>query len=170
MKSIQTTPEDHRIAWLAALATGIHALEATLPSPVPGLKPGLANIITVMVLLQFGWRTAAWVTALRVLAASLLLGTLLSPTFMLSASGATAAMLVLGLATRLPGAYLGPVGLSLLAALAHMAAQFVVAYALFIPHQGLFNLLPPMMTVAVIFGVLNGIIAQRALNRLAHSS
>ena len=48
---IETTPEDHRIAWLAALAITIHVIESVLPSPLPGLKPGLANVVTIAVLL-----------------------------------------------------------------------------------------------------------------------
>jgi heptaprenyl diphosphate synthase len=163
---VTSTAADHRVAWLAALAIGIHVVESAVPSPVPGVKPGLANIVTVMVLIQFGWRTAAWVAGLRVLVGSLLLGTFLSPTFMLSAAGALASLTVLGLARRLPGTGFGPVGFSLLAALAHTGAQFLTAYGLFIPQPGLLWLLPVLMTAAVIFGVGNGIIAARLLPRI----
>ncbi len=163
---IQTTREDHRIAWLTALAITIHIAESALPSPIPGVKPGLANIITIICLIQYGWRTAAWVAIMRVLVGSILIGTFLSPTFALSMSGALASVIVLGLASRLPGEGLGPVGLSLVAAMAHMAAQFFTAYSLFIPHQGLFNLLPILMTVAVIFGISSGIIANHMINRI----
>lgn len=163
---IQTTRDDHRIAWLTALAVTIHIAESALPSPIPGVKPGLANLITIICLIQYGWRTAAWVAILRVLVGSILIGTFLSPTFALSMSGALASVIVLGLASRLPGEGLGPVGLSLVAAMAHMAAQFFTAYNLFIPHQGLFNLLPILMTVAVIFGISSGIIANHMINRI----
>ena len=61
--------------WLAALAITIHILESAVPTPLPGIKPGLANVVTVITLALFGWRIAAWVTLLRVLAASLLTGT-----------------------------------------------------------------------------------------------
>ena len=98
---IQTTAEDHRIAWLTALAITIHIMESALPAPVPGLKPGLANVITIIVLLQFGWATAAWVSLLRVLCGSLLLGTFLTPAFVLSLGGALSSMGVLWLAVRL---------------------------------------------------------------------
>lgn len=163
---IQTTRDDHRIAWLTALAITIHIAESALPSPIPGVKPGLANIITIICLIQYGWRTAAWVAILRVLVGSILIGTFLSPTFALSMSGALASVIVLGLASRLPGEGLGPIGLSLVAAMAHMAAQFVTAYNLFIPHQGLFHLLPILMTVAVVFGISSGIIANHMINRI----
>ena len=85
---IQTTVDDHRIAKLAALAISLHLVEAVLPSPLPGVKPGLANIVTLFVLYRFDFATAAWVSLLRVFASSLLLGSFLSPTFALSLSGA----------------------------------------------------------------------------------
>jgi len=158
--SIQTTRDDQRIAWLTALAITIHIAEGALPSPIPGVKPGLANIVTIVCLMHYGWRTAVWVAILRVLVGSILIGTFLSPTFALSLSGAVASVTVLGLASRLPLG-LGPVGYSLLAAMAHMTAQFFTAYTLFIPHQGLFHLLPILMTVAVVFGLGSGIIANQ---------
>jgi heptaprenyl diphosphate synthase len=167
--NIQTTRDDQRIAWLTALAITIHIAESALPSPIPGVKPGLANIVTIVCLIQYGWRTAAWVAILRVLVGSILIGTFLSPTFALSLSGAVASVTVLGLASRLP-VELGPVGYSLLAAMAHMAAQFFTAYTLFIPHQGLFHLLPILMTVAVVFGLGSGIIANQIVKSITINS
>ncbi|MCW9024847.1 MAG: Gx transporter family protein [Gammaproteobacteria bacterium] len=164
--TLKSTPEDHRIAWLTALAISIHVLESGLPSPIPGLKPGLANIITITVLCQFGWRTAAWVSMLRVLVGSLILGTFLSPTFMMSLAGATASILLLGLGSKLPGRGFGPIGYSLLAAISHISAQFVTAYMLFIPHPGLWRLFPILLTFAVVLGIVNGIISQLLLKRV----
>ena len=157
---IQTTPEDHRIAWLTALAICIHILESAVPSPLPGLKPGLANVITIAVLLQFGWHTAAWVSMLRVLCGSLLLGTFLSPTFILSMGGAVCSVTILWLACRLPGEGFGAIGYSILAALAHMTGQFVLAWLLFIPHQAIWHLFPVLLTAALLFGIGGGIIAR----------
>lgn len=162
---LQSSRDDLRIAYLAALAIVIHVAEALLPSPLPGIKPGLANIVTVATLCHLGWRSAAWVSLLRVLAGSLLIGSFLSPTFFLSFAGALASLAALGLAARLPG--IGPAGLSVLASLAHMAAQFAVAYLLFIPHPALLGLLPVLMTAALGFGLVNGLIAQSMVRRLA---
>ncbi len=164
--TITTTPEDHLIAWLAALAIAIHIIESVLPSPLPGVKPGLSNVITIVVFVLYGWRTAVWVSMLRVLVGSILIGTFLSPTFMLSFSGAVASLIVLWLASRLPGDGLGPIGLCLLAAMAHMFGQFYIAYLLFIPHEGLFKLLPLLMTAAVVFGIISGIIVRSMLRHL----
>ncbi len=162
-RTLVATVEDHRIALLAALAITIHIAESALPTPLPGIKPGLANIITIATLCLYGLRTAAWVLMLRVLAGSLLLGTFLSPTFALSFSGAVAALLVLSVARLTPGLGFGAVGYSLLAAMAHMAGQFTVAYWLFIPHPALLQLFPVLMTAAVLFGLVSGIIVATML-------
>lgn len=161
---IQTTREDITIAWLTALAITIHVAEGAFPSPLPGLKPGLANVVTIVVLIRFGWSSAAWVSLLRVLMGSLILGTFLSPTFVLSLTGALCSIAVLAPASRLPGTGFGPIGYSVLAALAHMGGQFLAAYWLFIPHPGLFHLLPVLMTAALIFGLLGGIITRTMLD------
>lgn len=158
--------EDQRIAWLAALAICVHILESALPTPLPGVKPGLANVVTVVALVLFGWRVAAWVSMLRVLVGSLLVGTFLSPTFVLSLSGAMASLAVLGLTHRLAGPAVGPLGLCVLAALAHMAAQVFTAYLFFIPHAGLFNLLPVLMSAALAFGIVSGLVSASALDHL----
>ncbi len=98
---LQTTADDHRIAKLAAFAIALHMVEAVIPSPLPGVKPGIANIVTLYVLYQYGFATAAWVSILRVFASSLLLGQFLSPTFALSLSGAVLSLGVLWLAAYL---------------------------------------------------------------------
>ncbi len=162
-KPLRTNKEDYLIAWLTALAISVHIIEAAFPSPLPGVKPGLANVVTVAALILFGWGTAAWVGFLRVLVGSLLVGTFLSPTFALSLAGATASIAVLGIAKALPGVVFGPVGYCVLAAMAHMAAQFGAAYVLFIPHQGLFSLLPVLMTAALVFGLVSGFITKSAI-------
>ena len=102
LTQIQTTEDDHRIAKLAAIAIVLHMVEAVIPSPLPGVKPGIANIVTLYVLYQYGFATAAWVSILRVFASSLLLGQFLSPTFILSLSGALCSLTVMMMAIRLP--------------------------------------------------------------------
>jgi heptaprenyl diphosphate synthase len=161
---IQTTAEDHRIAWLAALAITIHIMESAIPSPLPGLKPGLANVITIAVLIQFGWRAAAWVSMLRVICGSLLLGTFLSPTFILGMGGAVCSMTALWFACRMPGQGFGPIGYSVLAAIAHMTGQFTLAWFLFIPNPAVWRLFPVLLTAALLFGIVSGIIARAMCN------
>ena len=162
---IHTTEDDHRIAKLAALAIGLHLIEAVVPSPLPGVKPGIANIVTLYVLYRFDFATAAWVSLLRVFASSLLFGNFLSPTFALSLSGAIFSLLVLYVAQYLPKRYFGPVSLSIFAAFGHMAAQLLVVRFWLIPHAGVAYLVPIFMAAALLFGFINGLIASGLLKK-----
>ena len=159
--NITTTAEDHHIAKLTALAIGLHLLEAVFPSPLPGVKPGIANIVTLYVLYQYDFATAAWVSLLRVFASSLLLGHFLSPTFVLSLSGAIFSLSALFLAQYLPKRYFSAVTLSIIAAFAHIAGQLIVVRLWLIPHAGVSYLIPIFALAALIFGVINGLITTK---------
>lgn len=154
---------DHHVARMAAFAVGLSVAEAALPSPLPGVKPGLANIVTLLVLQRYGLKTAVWVSLLRVVASSLLLGGFLAPGFMLSLGGAIASVGMLALTRNISPAFFGPVTLSILAACAHIAGQLGVAYMWFIPHAGLFYLVPIFAATALLFGTVNGLIAARLI-------
>ena len=158
---IETTADDHRLAKLAALAIGLAIAEAVVPSPVPGVKPGLANIVTLLVWARYGWRDALWVSLLRVVASSLLLGSFLTPGFALSLTGALASLAALGLTSRLPQRYFGMVTHSVVGAFAHSGGQLTLAYLWLIPHHGLAYLIPLFASAALLFGCVNGLIAMR---------
>ena len=160
---INTTADDHRIAKLAALAIGLHIAEAIIPSPLPGVKPGIANIVTLYVLYRFDFATAAWVSLLRVFASSLLLGNFLSPTFVLSLAGAVSSLFALALGARLPKRWFSPISLSILAAFAHIAGQLLIVRLWLIPHAGIAYLIPVFAAAALIFGLVNGLIAAKLL-------
>lgn len=153
---INTTTQDHHIAKLTALAISLHVLEAVFPSPLPGVKPGIANIVTLYVLVEYGFATAAWVSMLRVFASSLLLGNFLSPTFVLSLSGAIFSLAILFLAQHLPKKYFSVITLSVLAAFAHIAGQLLVVRLWLIPHAGVSYLVPVFALAALVFGLING--------------
>lgn len=171
--TIELTPraDDIAVARLAAVAIALTCIETALPSPIPGVKPGLANIVTLLVLYRFGWKTAWQVSLLRIFAASLLFGTFLSPTFILSLSGGLASLAALWLVDRtLPRALFGPVSASIVAAFAHIVAQLACVYLWLIPHPGLFALAPVFASAALITGVANGLIAAHYLPRFEHAT
>jgi heptaprenyl diphosphate synthase len=155
--------EDHRIARYAAAAIALTVAEAAIPMPLPGLKPGLANIITLVVLARYGWRDAVWVSLLRVVAGSLLLGQFLAPGFFLSLAGALASLAALGAAVHLPRRWFGAVTQSLIAAFAHIAGQLVVARLWLVPHDGVFYLVPFFALAALVFGLGNGLAVAKLL-------
>lgn len=167
---LDSTAEDHHIARMAAVALGLTVLESAIPSPLPGVKPGLANIVTLIVLARYGWRVAAWVSLLRVVAGSLLFGNFLAPGFFLSLSGAVLSLVVLAAAQHLPSRWFGPVSHSICAAFAHIAGQMVVVYLWLIPHAGIAWLIPIFAAAALVFGTVNGVIAARFMNDAAKRS
>ena len=161
--NITTTAEDHHIAKLTALAIGLHMLEAVFPSPLPGVKPGIANIVTLYVLYEYGFATAAWVSLLRVFASSLLLGHFLSPTFVLSLSGAIFSLCTLFFVQYLPKKYFSAISLSIVAAFAHIAGQLIVVRLWLIPQTGVVYLVPIFALAALVFGVVNGMITKKLI-------
>lgn len=162
---IKPGPDDVRIARYAALAIALSVLEAGIPSPIPGIKPGLANIITLIALWRFGWTDAAWISMLRILGSGIVLGGFLSPGFAMSLTGGFCSLLALAAANNLPRRWFGPVSHSLAAAFAHMAGQLILARLWLIPHNGIIHLVPLFAAAALVFGVVNGVIAARLLAR-----
>ena len=159
------TAEDHHVARLAALAMGLSLVDAAIPLPIPGIKPGLANIVVLIVLIRHGIGAAAWVSLLRVFAGALMFGAFLSPGFFLSLSGALCSLAALTFARELPGRYFGAVSLSVIAAFAHIAGQLALVRFWLIPNAGLFSLVPFFALAALVFGTVNGIVAARLLEQ-----
>lgn len=160
---LTATAEDHLIARLTAAAIGLSLVDAAIPMPLPGVKPGLANIVTLIVLIRYGWTTAAWVSGLRVVVVSLLVGQFLAPGFFLSATGAIVSLVLLGVAQHLPRRWFGPVSLSIVAAFGHIGGQLLLARVWLVPNDGVFALAPLFGAAALGFGTLNGLIAARLL-------
>ncbi|MBF0137216.1 MAG: Gx transporter family protein [Magnetococcales bacterium] len=161
---------DLLVAHLAAAAVVAHVLESALPGLGPWFKPGFANMFALVALFQVGWRASVGVSLIRVVVGSLVGGSFLSPAFFLSFAGAMGAVLVMGMAWRLSGGRLGPVGISLLAALAHMAAQVGMAWLLIFGHTGIFMALPWFLAGSWVTGVVNGVLAFLILQYLEKSN
>lgn len=168
--SLPASADDHRIAYLAALAIALTVAEAAIPSPIPGVKPGFANIVVLIVLMRHGFGDAAWVSVLRVVGGSLVLGSFLSPGFWLSLAGASASLAALAAGSLLPQRLFGPVSQSILAAFAHVAGQLALAYVWLIPHPGLIYVVPVLAAAALVFGTVNGVVAARILRQDAGNS
>lgn len=148
----------HRVALLAAYAIALHGFEALIPLPVPWLRLGLANIVTLATLLVLGFRAALFVTLIRVFLASVFTGTFLGPAFLLSLSGGLAGTLAMGLAAPLTPRVFGTVGLSLIGALFHNLAQLTCAYVLFIGNiKPVLIVAPVLVLIGAATGFVNGL-------------
>ena len=114
------------MALSVALAMVLSYLELLLPplsAAVPGIKPGLANILIVFVLYRLGVRDAACVSFLRLALSALLFGSVLSLAY--SAAGACLSLTGMALLRRLDR--FSPVGVSVVGGVLHNAGQILVA-------------------------------------------
>jgi len=155
--------------WLSllALAAALHLFESLLPSLGPWFKPGLANIVTLITLILLGPRAAFSLALARVVIGGFFLGTLLTPTMIVSGSAALVAATVMVLLWRIKCG-LSLIGISLAAAIAHMVTQCVVVEMLIIQQPAIFYLLPPLLLLATTTGWINGAIASAIVNRVQH--
>ena len=145
-----------------ALAMVLSFLESLIPpiSQIPGVKLGLANVLTVFVLYKCGWWEACAVSFVRVLLAALLFGSF--PSLIYSAFGAAFSLLMMIFAKMLLP--LSPIGVSVLGAVAHNSGQILAAYILMGNGAIAYYLIPLIFSGTVsgiAIGVLGGIVMQR---------
>ncbi|HLD29183.1 MAG TPA: Gx transporter family protein, partial [bacterium] len=157
-----------RLSFLACIASALQIAEYGLPSLFPGMKPGLANIITLVVLLRIGFREGLFVAAARTLLSSFILGTFLSPGFFLSISGAFSSAAVMGLVLifNRKSALFSIMGISISGSLAHNFAQLAVMALLIGETRGPLWMVPLLGVSAVATGFLTGIVAAKTCNLL----
>jgi heptaprenyl diphosphate synthase len=67
------------LALLTAFAVALHTVEAGLPNPTPWLRLGLANIITLLTLVIYGFRDGMTVCVLRIFIGSIITTGLFGP-------------------------------------------------------------------------------------------
>ncbi len=152
------------MALLTAIALTIFVVENQLPAPVPvpGVKLGLANIITLVTMLLLGKKEAGAVLLVRVLMGAMFAG---SPsTLLFSAAGGFLAWLVMCLTVGLfDEKQLWIV--SALAGLAHNAGQLLTC-ALVVKTPGIFAYAPILAVSGVLTGVFTGLAAMYLIRAL----
>ncbi|MBI4389676.1 MAG: Gx transporter family protein [Nitrospinae bacterium] len=154
------------MALLVGLGAALHRVEALLPLPSPWIKLGLANIMTMIAIAFLGTREAFAVTFLRVVLGSILGGTFLGPTFLLSLAGGMAGTFAMVLVYRKGRGTFSMVGVSVAGACAHTAAIVVCVYGLFVRQNAFLNLFPFFLTFALISGVATGFLADALARHL----
>ena len=152
---------------LTAIALTIFMIENQIPAPVPipGVKLGLANIITLVTMVLLGRREAGAVLLVRILMGSIFAG---SPsTLIYSMAGGLLAYLVMCLTISLFNEKQLWI-VSALSAIAHNAGQ-LMACALIVKTPGVMAYAPILAVSGVITGVFTGFAAMyliRALKKM----
>ncbi len=151
------------MALLTVIALTVFLVEAQIPAPVPipGIKLGLANIVTVFAVFVLGGQEAALILASRIFLGAVFAGNF-STIFYSAGGGLLALLTTVGLKRVLTGGQLWVAGV--LGAVAHSIGQMAVAAALTGTPSLLFYL-PVMLVCSIFTGLFTGLCAQLLVNR-----
>ena len=157
------TRELTQMALLTAIALTIFMIEAQIPAlvPIPGVKLGLANIVTVFAVFAMGPGEAASILFVRIFLGAVFAGNF-STIFYSGAGGLVAILVTIGLRKILTLKQLWVAGA--LGAIGHSVGQMAMAI-LITGTPGIIVYLPMMIVCSIITGIFTGLCAQLMLNR-----
>jgi len=150
------------LAVLITFAVVIHTVEAALPlpMPVPGVRLGLANIITLLTLIIFGLRSALIVAVVRTILGSLFIGGLFGFGFWLSITAGVASSLAMALVLILQKKDLvSLLSVSVIGAAVHNLTQLTMASLIIANMALLKGYFPLLLLLSVPTGIFTGLAA-----------
>ena len=161
-----TTIKPRKIATLGlltAIALTIFMVEAQIPPivPLPGVKLGLANIVTVFTVFALSPRDGILVLSARIFLGAVFAGNF-STIFYSAAGGTCAVGLTILLRRILKKNQLWVAGC--LGAIAHSVGQMAMAMLL-LGTPSIIIYLPVMIIISIITGLITGLCAQFLINR-----
>ena len=151
------------LALLTAIALTVFLIEAQIPPivPIPGVRLGLANIVTVFAVFAIGSKEGAAVLLCRIFLGAVFAGNF--STILYSAAGGFSAIAVtVGMKKLLTTRQLW--GAGALGAMAHNIGQMAAAVAIS-QTPSLVIYLPLLLAIAIVTGSLTGLSAQILLHR-----
>ena len=147
-------------AMFAAVALALGGLEGLLTPFLPlGIKPGFSNIVTMYCARRLGLLNALFVTLFKGVFALLTRG---GVAFAMSMAGGLLSALCTGLLLRREQRRFGTVGIGVLGALVHNAAQLAVAVVLL--GKSALALAPMLVLFGVLCGIVTGTVLYFTLN------
>ena len=155
-------------AELTALALALGVMEQSIPAaviPVPGVKLGLANIVTLFALYALGPGQALMILAARCLLGSMFAGNLNALLFSLLGGLAAMGTMILLARTGRFSVY----GVSAGGAAAHSCGQMAAA-VLTLGNTAPLRYLPVLLGVSLLTGALTGLAASCLFRALAHTN
>lgn len=148
-------------ALLSAVASGIFVLESQIPAPLPGVKLGLANGITMAAVFLLGWKQAAAILFTRIILGSLCTGLAQLPYSLVGGLCSILAVLAVRCVLRPNQLWVA----SALGGMAHNIGQIAVAIAI-TQTPRLLVYLPVLLLSGLLTGIFTGLCAQFAVKRL----
>ncbi|WP_297406398.1 Gx transporter family protein [uncultured Cetobacterium sp.] len=159
---------DRRRKYLTALvllALYLSLVETLIPKPFPWMKLGLANIATIIALEKFDSKMGLEVLLLRVFIQGMMLGTMFSPSFIISLiSGGTSTLLTILLFRYRDK--LSLIAICIGGAFVHNLTQLIVVYFLLfrnisIMSKSIFIFVWGFLFMGCISGLITGLIGEK---------
>lgn len=152
---------------LTAVALVLSLVERMFPLsavvPVPGIKLGLANVATLFALVRLGRRDAFAILLVRVVLASVFMGSVTS--FLFALFGGLLALLAMSLLLPWRDRWVSLIGISVAGAAAHNIGQ-IGAAILVLRSVYAAAYLPLLLLSALVMGVTTGIVSRVTIEHL----
>lgn len=149
---------------LLAIAIILNVLESFITIiPVPGAKIGLANIVTLMILVMYGPKESIYFVILRVFLVAILTGKLLNVIFYMSMAGGLFASI--GMAAIFKSQFFSMIGVSVIGSVAHTIGQILMAMII-LSTVTVVSYVPSMLLFSVPAGVVTGMISIRFIRAI----
>ncbi len=152
------------LSLLTALAIVLHTIDHYLSAPLPlGVKLGLANIISLVVVELYGIKEMFTINFFRVMISGLITGSLMSYPFFMSCGGvllSSLSLVILKKLTTLP-----MVSTSIIAAIFHNIGQIIVL-SFFLSSKAFISYVFIMLISSIPTGIFTGMVAIEILKRV----
>jgi len=137
-----------------------------MPVPIPGVKLGLANIITLVVIVFFGYREALLVVFIRCLLSSMFGGGFV--VFLFSISGGILSTIVMSFMYKRLMQTFSIIGVSVAGAVMHNIGQLIAA-SLIMKELLILTYLPVLLVSGIIMGCFTGLCSKFLVKALART-
>lgn len=142
------------LSFLVSIALVIYIIEAQIPVLFPGIKLGLANMISLAALILLGWKEALLIMILRTTLGSIFGGTM--PSFMFSLAGGFLSNIVMIILYKNFKNSMSIWTISICGAVFHNIGQLFVA-SIVVQNFRIYVYLPVLLVSAVLTGYFIGL-------------
>lgn len=151
---------------LVALAMVLSYVELLIPLPVgiPGVKPGLANLVVFLALYRMSARDAFVISMVRILLVSMTFGN--GSAFLYSMAGGLLSFFVMWICRKKD--FLLPTGVSIAGGIAHNVGQLLMA-AVILENFAVFTYFPVLLAAGCITGGIIGILGGQISRRITNA-
>lgn len=148
------------------IALIIYVIEASLPAlaPIPGIKLGLANVVTLFVLIRYSAKEAFMMLIVRIIISTIITGQAVS--FIYSLCGGILCLIIMCIINKLlNGKYIFLT--SIMGAVSHNTGQILAAYFI-LQMSGILVYIPYLIISGIITGLFTGLICYYSNKHIPH--